>query len=65
MVLGIVGSLLGGFASWLLGYHPEAGPLRGAGWIMSIVGALIVVVLSSAMANRRAAGISRRPLFKE
>lgn len=43
MLLGIVGSLLGGFISWGVGFHPEEGPLRGAGWIMSIVGALIVV----------------------
>jgi uncharacterized membrane protein YeaQ/YmgE (transglycosylase-associated protein family) len=43
MVLGIVGSLLGGFISYLFGNNPAAGPLRGAGWIMSIIGALIVV----------------------
>jgi len=43
MVLGIVGSLLGGFISWALGGAPGEGPFRGAGWIMSIVGALIVV----------------------
>ena len=44
--LGIVGSLVGGFISWLLGYDPAAGAFRGAGWIMSIVGALIVVATS-------------------
>lgn len=41
--LGIVGSLVGGLISWLFGYDPQAGPLRGAGWIMSILGALIVI----------------------
>lgn len=43
MILGIVGSLLGGFVSYAFGFHPEDGVFRGAGWIMSIVGALIVV----------------------
>ena len=46
VVLGIVGSLVGGFLSWALGLGlspSEAGPLHGAGWIMSIIGALIVV----------------------
>ena len=43
MILGIVGSLLGGFVSYAFGFHPEEGAFRGAGWIMSIVGALIVV----------------------
>jgi uncharacterized membrane protein YeaQ/YmgE (transglycosylase-associated protein family) len=43
MVLGIVGSLLGGFVSWMFGFDPEAGPFQGAGWIMSIIGAVIVV----------------------
>ncbi|MGD9648993.1 MAG: GlsB/YeaQ/YmgE family stress response membrane protein [Pirellulales bacterium] len=41
--LGVAGSLVGGFISWMLGFDPEAGPFRGAGWILSIVGALIVV----------------------
>ena len=66
MVLGIVGSLLGGFTSWSLGFNPADGPFRGAGWIMSIVGALIVVGMSSYMANRQGpTGITRKPLFKE
>jgi uncharacterized membrane protein YeaQ/YmgE (transglycosylase-associated protein family) len=43
MVLGIVGSLLGGFISWAFGFRPEEGAFRGAGWIMSIIGAIIVV----------------------
>jgi len=43
MILGIVGSMLGGFLSYLFGFRPEDGAFRGAGWIMSIVGALIVV----------------------
>lgn len=43
MVLGIVGSLVGGLISWLLGYDPQDGPLQGAGWIMSLIGALILI----------------------
>jgi uncharacterized membrane protein YeaQ/YmgE (transglycosylase-associated protein family) len=46
MLLGIAGSLLGGFISWAMGFRPEEGALRGGGFIMSIVGALIVVWLS-------------------
>lgn len=46
MALGIVGSLLGGFASWMMGYDPEDGAFQGAGWIMSIIGALVVVWIS-------------------
>lgn len=43
MVLGILGSLLGGFIAWMFGFGGGDGPLQGAGWIMSILGALIVV----------------------
>ena len=46
MLLGIAGSLIGGFISWAFGFRPEEGALRGGGFIMSIVGALIVVWLS-------------------
>ena len=52
MVLGIVGSLLGGFVSWMLGFDPQEGPFQGAGWIMSIIGAVIVVWLSLFMSRR-------------
>ncbi len=54
MALGIVGSLLGGFISWLLGYDPEDGAFRGAGWIMSIIGAVIVVAISLYSQRERA-----------
>lgn len=43
MVLGIVGSLVGGFIAWAVTGGPDRGAFDGAGWIMSIVGALIVV----------------------
>lgn len=53
MLLGIAGSLVGGLISWALGYDPEAGPFRGAGWIMSIIGALIVVWTTLYFRSRR------------
>lgn len=56
MVLGIVGSLVGGFISWGLGFRPEEGAFRGAGWIMSIVGALIVVWVSLYLSSRSTPG---------
>jgi uncharacterized membrane protein YeaQ/YmgE (transglycosylase-associated protein family) len=43
MILGIVGSLLGGFIAYLFGFRPDEGAFSGSGWIMSIIGALIVV----------------------
>jgi uncharacterized membrane protein YeaQ/YmgE (transglycosylase-associated protein family) len=53
MVLGIVGSLLGGFIGWAFGFNPEDGAFQGAGWIMSIVGALIVVWIALYASGRR------------
>lgn len=58
MVLGVVGSLLGGLISWLFGHDPALGPFRGAGWILSILGALIVVWLGLFASSR---GGGRRP----
>jgi uncharacterized membrane protein YeaQ/YmgE (transglycosylase-associated protein family) len=52
MFLGIVGSFLGGMIAWALGFRPEEGPFAGAGWIMSIVGALIVVWLGLFVGSR-------------
>jgi uncharacterized membrane protein YeaQ/YmgE (transglycosylase-associated protein family) len=52
MVLGMLGSLLGGFLSYLFGFRPEEGPLRSGGWIMSIVGAMIVVWLGLFISSR-------------
>jgi uncharacterized membrane protein YeaQ/YmgE (transglycosylase-associated protein family) len=43
IALGIAGSVVGGLIAWGLGYRPDGRPFEGAGWIMSIVGALIVV----------------------
>ena len=58
MVLGIIGSLVGGLLTWAAGFcDPNEGAFHGAGWIMSIVGALIVVWIGIfAMSNRPVSG---------
>lgn len=43
IMLGITGSLLGGVISWLVAGMPNRPLFEGSGWIMSIVGALVVV----------------------
>jgi uncharacterized membrane protein YeaQ/YmgE (transglycosylase-associated protein family) len=53
MILGIVGSLVGGLLAWTAGFGPiDRGPFDGSGWIMSIVGAMLVVWASLLIANR-------------
>ena len=52
MLLGIVGSLVGGFISWMFGFDPEDGAFQGSGWIMSIVGAILVVWISLYASSR-------------
>jgi uncharacterized membrane protein YeaQ/YmgE (transglycosylase-associated protein family) len=44
ILLGVVGSLLGGGIAWLIWGNPE-GTYSPGGWIMSIVGAIIVVLI--------------------
>jgi uncharacterized membrane protein YeaQ/YmgE (transglycosylase-associated protein family) len=53
-VLGVVGSLLGGGISWLI-WDPE-GTYSPGGFIMSILGAIIVVLVYSRLTAARAAG---------
>jgi uncharacterized membrane protein YeaQ/YmgE (transglycosylase-associated protein family) len=55
MVLGVIGSLVGGFISWMMGYDPQDGAFQGAGWILSIIGALIVVWAALYMQRDRTA----------
>jgi uncharacterized membrane protein YeaQ/YmgE (transglycosylase-associated protein family) len=62
MILGIIGSLLGGFIAYLLGYRPEDAALSGAGWIMSIVGALIVVWVGLFIGSRSTTPTGMRPM---
>ncbi len=51
MVLGIVGSLVGGFIGYLV--MGDRDPWAGSGWIMSILGAVLVLGLYVAMARQR------------
>ncbi|HWQ57008.1 MAG TPA: GlsB/YeaQ/YmgE family stress response membrane protein [Bryobacteraceae bacterium] len=49
ILLGIAGSLLGGFIGRAMGLYPEGHP---AGWIMSILGAILLLVLYRVVARR-------------
>ena len=61
MILGVVGSLLGGFISYLFGFRPEEGAFRDGGWIMSVIGAMIVVWIGLFLGSQfRASGM--RPM---
>jgi uncharacterized membrane protein YeaQ/YmgE (transglycosylase-associated protein family) len=46
MLLGVVGSFVGGGISYLL-FGPSTGYFQPAGWIMSFVGALVVLAVYS------------------
>jgi uncharacterized membrane protein YeaQ/YmgE (transglycosylase-associated protein family) len=41
ILLGITGSLLGGGIAYLFGYATS--PTQGAGWVMSIIGAVVLL----------------------
>lgn len=49
ILIGIAGSLLGGFIGRAIGLY---GPNQGAGMLMSIVGAILLLVLYHAFARR-------------
>jgi uncharacterized membrane protein YeaQ/YmgE (transglycosylase-associated protein family) len=51
ILLGIAGALLGGFIGRALGFY---GPNESAGWLISILGAIILLVIYRAVARRRA-----------
>ncbi len=51
ILLGIAGALVGGFIGRAIGFY---GPNQGAGWIVSILGAIILLVLYRMMVRRRA-----------
>jgi uncharacterized membrane protein YeaQ/YmgE (transglycosylase-associated protein family) len=51
MLLGVAGAFLGGFLGRGLGLYREGEP---AGFVMSLIGAIILVVAYHAMARRRA-----------
>jgi Predicted membrane protein len=60
MALGIIGSFVGGLISWACGFRPEEGAFRGAGWIMSVIGALLVVWGGLYWSSRGGASGARR-----
>jgi len=55
MLLGVVGSFVGGFIGWaLFGKDLEEGALQASGLIGSIVGAVIVLLIYNATSSRSA-----------
>ena len=53
MLLGIVGSVLGGLVSWAIwGAETEAGGFRPAGLLLSIIGAILVLWIWRMMKSR-------------
>ncbi len=50
ILLGVAGALFGGFIGRAMGFY---GDNQGAGWIMSILGAIILLALYRMMARRR------------
>ena len=53
MLLGVIGSLAGGFLSFLVMGGGETGRVQPAGWIMSILGAILVLWIYGATTSRR------------
>jgi uncharacterized membrane protein YeaQ/YmgE (transglycosylase-associated protein family) len=50
ILLGIAGALLGGFIGQVLGFYETN---EGAGWLMSILGAVVLLALYRMMVRRR------------
>ena len=50
ILLGIAGALLGGFLGRAMGFY---GPDQSAGWLMSILGAIVLLVIYRFAARRR------------
>lgn len=50
ILLGIAGALLGGFIGRAMGFYGES---EGAGWIVSILGAILLLAIYRMMARRR------------
>jgi uncharacterized membrane protein YeaQ/YmgE (transglycosylase-associated protein family) len=50
MLLGIAGALVGGFIGRAMGFY---GPNQSAGWLMSILGAIILLALYRMLVRRR------------
>jgi uncharacterized membrane protein YeaQ/YmgE (transglycosylase-associated protein family) len=52
IAIGIVGALIGGMMGRALGFY---GPQQGAGWLMSIVGAIVLLWIYRVIAGKRTA----------
>ena len=50
ILLGIAGALLGGFLGRAMGFY---GPNEGAGWLMSILGAIVLLALYRMAVRKR------------
>jgi uncharacterized membrane protein YeaQ/YmgE (transglycosylase-associated protein family) len=50
ILLGIAGALLGGFIGQTMGFY---GQNQGAGWLMSILGAIVLLALYRMLVRRR------------
>jgi len=50
ILLGVAGALVGGFIGRAMGFY---GPGQGAGWLMSILGAIILLALYRMLFRRR------------
>jgi len=51
ILLGIAGAMVGGFIGRALGFY---GPNQGAGFVMSVIGAILLLVLYRFLGHRRA-----------
>lgn len=51
ILLGVAGALLGGFIGRAMGFY---GPNEGAGWLISILGAIVLLALYRMFVRRRA-----------
>jgi uncharacterized membrane protein YeaQ/YmgE (transglycosylase-associated protein family) len=50
ILLGIAGALIGGFVGRAMGFY---GPNEGAGWLMSILGAIVLLAIYRMAVRRR------------
>jgi uncharacterized membrane protein YeaQ/YmgE (transglycosylase-associated protein family) len=62
LILGILGSYLGGFGGYILfGWDKSSGAIQLGGIFTSIVGAVVLLLIWRAFQNRRAAHVSAPP----
>jgi len=52
IVMGVLGSLMGGFVSWIFTGGPNE-PFHAAGWFMSLIGATVLVWMYARSAEKR------------